>query len=798
MITAALVACPADLVRELRARMGDRCELIEANEPPPAGIVVVGPAAQQPIGVVQSVFRRHPDAIVLVAVNEARLAAVTEALRYAPFVGVSTRVVPAEVEVLAAAIDDAATRAEAARVHEARLEAAAQVLASSVPVGRNGDVDRLVERLRARESFLAALVESTDVAIVGLDLDGVVNTWNPAAEALYAHPAGEMIGNSIARVVPEERHSELEANLAAVRSGAIITEFETTRLTGDGEAIEVSLTISPMRDREGRVRWASEVGHDISRRQKERRALEQAERRKAAVIDTAIDAIITADRQGRIVEFNPAAERLFGWAAAEVVGRELAETVVPARHRQAHRDGLARYLRTGESRILGTQIEVTGVRADGSEFPLELGITAVDLGGAPLFTAHVRDITARERAKEDLTRSNEALRTYNRELEESERRIREATEEAREAARRADEILDQASDALVAVDPDGRIVLFNQAAQQMFGYSFDEVKDRPVETLVPAAFTRRHPGLVRAFVRSEDARRLMAPDRDRLMARRKNGSEFPAAITVGPIDLGTGTRMGMALIRDQTRVVEAEDATAAASATLERRNLELQQFLFIASHDLKEPLRKVESFGSELSEALPDLEDWPALCLDRMLDATRRMARLLAALEEYTRVVTRPTTVAACDLASIVADILVDLSLRIDETGADVTVADLPVVTGDEVHLRHIFQNLIGNALKFTRPGAAPVVRIYPRTTDFGVLEVVVEDEGIGIEPEYTERIFEPFRRLHGPDRYEGTGMGLAIARRVAQLSGDSIRVEQGGGGVGTRMVVGLGARPSQ
>jgi light-regulated signal transduction histidine kinase (bacteriophytochrome) len=285
----------------------------------------------------------------------------------------------------------------------------------------------------------------------------------------------------------------------------------------------------------------------------------------------------------------------------------------------------------------------------------------------------------------------------------------------------------------------------------------------------------------------------MAPERDLLMARRKDGSEFPAAITVGPIDLGTGTSIGMAVVRDQTRVVAAERAIAESSAALERRNVELEQFLFIASHDLKEPLRKVESFGAELRQAVPELEEWPALCLDRMLDATARMGRLLAALETYSQVISRNREVRSCDLGRIVGDVLVDLDLRIEESGAVIDVGELPTIPGDEVHLLAIFQNLVGNALKFTREGESPVVRVFSRRpSEPGTVEVVVDDEGIGIDPAYAGRAFEPFRRFHESDRYEGTGMGLAIAGKVAQLAGGSIRAEPGVGGVGTAMVVTL------
>ncbi|HEX9643067.1 MAG TPA: PAS domain S-box protein [Acidimicrobiia bacterium] len=796
MIVAQLVGCPAELAQRLQGGLEATVSVTVFDIDTSADIVVVGPDEPNPIGVTQSVFRRDPDTIVVVAVPEADQARITEALRFAPFVGIATKVTDPAPDAVLVAVGEAAARAEAARLHARRVEAAGRSLLSPAS-GTGGyltaDVRQLVERLQAREAFLAALVESSSDTIVSIDLDGVVTSWNPAADELYGYSADEVVGTPITSIVPEHRLQEMEAALAAVRHGETITGLETVRLTRDGRAVDVAVTLSPMRDAAGTVRWTSEIGRDIGYRKTAERALRQAERRKAAVIEASIDGIITADHRGRILEFNPGAERIFGWKASEVIGKEMADTIIPPIHRDAHRHGLSRYLRTGESHILGRQIELAARRADGSDFPVELGITAVDLDGTTLFTAHVRDITERKRAEGSQRAANDALRRYTEELEESEQTIRRAQEEAIEAARRADLTLDQASDALVAVDPEGRIVLFNQAAQSMFGYAFDEVKDRPLEILVPPAAAERHPGLVQAFIRSGHGRRLMAPDRSLLTARRKDGSEFPAAITVGPIDLGTGTAMGMAVVRDQTRVVEAERAIVEAATLLERRNVELEQFLFIASHDLKEPLRKIESFGGELRQAVPELEEWPALCLDRMLDATDRMGRLLAALETYSQVISRRREVADCDLGRIVADVLVDLELRIEESGATVEVGDLPTVPGDEVHLLAIFQNLVGNALKFTREGESPVVGVFSRTpSESGTVEIVVEDEGIGIDPAYAHRAFEPFRRLHESDRYQGTGIGLAIAGKVAQLAGGSIRAEPASAGAGTAMVVTL------
>jgi two-component system, LuxR family, sensor kinase FixL len=356
----------------------------------------------------------------------------------------------------------------------------------------------------------------------------------------------------------------------------------------------------------------------------------------------------------------------------------------------------------------------------------------------------------------------------------------------------ARDILEQVSDAIVVVDESGTIVVFNSAAEDLFGYRAGEVVGRAVECLVPGESTGPHSSLVSGFVRSAGARRLMAPDRGLVSAVRKGGARFPAAITVGPIDLGLGRALAMAAVRDQTAVVEATDRLVAATQQLERRNDELEQFLWSASHDLREPLRKVQAFSAELALALgEDVDEWTGLCIERTTDAARRMAALLDDLIGYGRLSVRSHSVALVVLNDVVGECLDDLSLRIDETGADVVVGELPEIRGDAVLLRQLFQNVIANALKFHEPARAAVVRVSViPSTDPSMVAVAVDDEGIGIDPQYRDRAFEPFRRLNPPEAFAGTGMGLTIARKVAELHGGMIDVEAGPGGVGTRMVV--------
>ena len=240
------------------------------------------------------------------------------------------------------------------------------------------------------------------------------------------------------------------------------------------------------------------------------------------------------------------------------------------------------------------------------------------------------------------------------------------------------------------------------------------------------------------------------------------------------------------LDREVAQRERAEGELRDTLADLERSNQDLEQFAYAASHDLQEPLRKVLAFGSLLEQECGDkLEGDERQYMDRMLNATRRMRTLITDLLMYSRVATRGKTFASVDMNETVRGVLSDLETRIGETGATVDVADLPVIEADPTQMRQLMQNLIGNALKFHRDGELPHVKVY---ADAGVTgggdtpeshcRIVVEDNGIGFEAKFVERIFGVFQRLHGRHEYSGSGIGLAVCRRIAERHGGTIAAE--------------------
>jgi PAS domain S-box-containing protein len=265
-----------------------------------------------------------------------------------------------------------------------------------------GHLNRLTESLRNESEATArgaAIVESSADSIISWTPSGITATWNARSEQMYGYKAEEAIGRDMSLIVPPEHIAELRRLHRQVLLGETVEPIETHKVRRDGTLIDVSVTLSPVRDRTGAVVGVSAVGRDITDAKRAVEALRSSEARKGAILASALDAIITMNHEGRIEEFNPAAERTFGYAAAEAVGRLLSDVVLPPARRDGHDRGLERFLATGEARLVGRCTELTAVRADGTLFPAEITINGVDMCGPPVFTGFIRDLTDRKAAE---------------------------------------------------------------------------------------------------------------------------------------------------------------------------------------------------------------------------------------------------------------------------------------------------------------------------------------------------------------------------------------------------------------
>lgn len=334
--------------------------------------------------------------------------------------------------------------------------------------------------------------------------------------------------------------------------------------------------------------------------------------------------------------------------------------------------------------------------------------------------------------------------------------------------------LEAAPTAALAVSPEGEVVFANPAARQLFEPGGGTVEGRIIEDFVPARWRDGHVAHRQRFLQAQ-ASRSMGEGLD-LFAVTGEGNEFPAAISLHPHPGPAGTVVVVS-ITDLTELARARDAARAQAQALERSNRDLEDFAHVASHDLQEPLRKIRAFSDRLTERCAESLDPRGLdYLRRVQRSSQRMQRLIDDLLEFSRVGTRARPSEAVDLKALAEEVLEDLGPGQEGDQLVLRLDGLPAVQGEASQLRRLLLNLLSNARKFRAAGRPCRVEVRGHPVEGGRgVRLEVEDNGIGFEPEYARRIFSLFERLHGRDAYEGTGMGLAICRRITDRHGGEI-----------------------
>ena len=347
--------------------------------------------------------------------------------------------------------------------------------------------------------------------------------------------------------------------------------------------------------------------------------------------------------------------------------------------------------------------------------------------------------------------------------------------ESKESEEKYRGLLEAAPDAMVVVNTDGKIVLLNVQAEKQFGYRRDELIGQKVTNIIPAGFAER---LIADDLRSaEDALAQQIGTGIELTALRKDGSRFPIELMLSPLKSTEGTLV-TAAIRDISVRRAAEANLLSKVKELNRSNEELGQFAYIASHDLQEPLRMVASYTQLLSKRYKGKLDADAdQFIAFAVDGAARMQRLIKDLLTYSRVATKGKDLRETSSEEALQQALMNLRGAIEEKGALVTHDALPAVMADETQLVQLFQNLVGNAIKYQNSGA-PRIHVAAAKNGGKQWTFSVKDNGLGIDPQYYERIFGMFQRLHKREEFAGTGIGLAICKKIVERHGGNISVE--------------------
>ena len=601
---------------------------------------------------------------------------------------------------------------------------------------------RLAEdALRESEERYRMLIDGVkDHAIFMMDTRGHVISWNAGAERIKGYRASEIIGRNFACFFPTEAVESgrpEEVLRLSVQNGQ--HQERSMRVRKDGSFFLASVTCTALRDAAGNLRGFSEFSRDLTES-------EEASAKYRGLLEAAPDAMIVVNQAGQVVLLNLRAEKQFGYHRDELVGQQVT-TIIPTGFAERLIADGTRTAAEALAQQIGTGIELSGRRKDGSEFPLELMLSPLENATGILVTAAIRDISVRKAAA--------------RHLELMEGRYRG--------------LLEAAPDPMVLLDHAGGIVLVNLQAERQFGYPRDELVGKQIGQIIPDEGVGR---LLTSVLQAPEPSLVEgAPTGVELNGRPKSGGSFPIEVMLSPLHGPEGVLLTMA-IRDITTRKQADATLRQTLAELNRSNEELGQFAYIASHDLQEPLRMVASYTQLLSKRYAgkldaDADEFIAFAVD----GANRMQRLIQDLLAYSRVGTKGGVLLETSSERALEYALLNLGQAIEASGAIVTHDPLPAVLADEGQLVQLFQNLVGNAIKYQNQGV-PCIHISSIKDASAKRMFSVRDNGLGIEAQYFDKIFGMFQRLHRREEFAGTGIGLAICKKIVERHGGAMSLE--------------------
>jgi len=604
---------------------------------------------------------------------------------------------------------------------------------------------------RARAAQLEAIMEAVPAVVwIAHDAEARNVTGNQIASDILRMPQDANLSKSAPdgqapqhfRVYKNGRElkaEELPLQLSAA-TGKPVRNFEELIVFDDGTELYLFGNVTPLLDDSGRPAGAVGAFLDITNRVIIEQALQYSEQRYRNLFESITEGFllqeIIFDEQGnpydyRILDVNPVFERMTRLRREHVIGRTIRRLLPDIEPEWI--DSYAAVACTGEPQ----RFELYAASLD---LYFEVILYRVDQQQIATLTI---DITARRKGQEALQKSEARLRR----------------------------LVESNIIGVIYGDAQGNIDLANDAFLDIIGYRREDIEGRQLnwrDITPPEFFSADEAGRVEA------SRRGACTPYEKAFYR-KDGTRVPVIIGFAYFDEPGETHISFVV--DLTEQKRAEAAAKEYAAQLEQSNRELQDFAFVASHDLQEPLRKIHAFGERLHNRLtgtldPDTQDY----LLRIMSASQRMRNMVNDLLSLSRVMTRGKPFEQVDLNEVAREVISDLELRIERTGAEIKVHSLPVIEADTTQMHQLLQNLLVNALKFQRIDARPQVKLY---SDYHLetkrVKIIVEDNGIGFEEQYLDRIFQPFQRLHSRTEYEGSGIGLAVCRRIAERHGGMI-----------------------
>ncbi len=656
-----------------------------------------------------------------------------------------------------------------------------------------------VKKLEDSNNRLATIVETSDLSIIGKTLDGTITDWNMGAEKMYGYAPEEIIGRSIKVLVPEDIENDVGWIMETIHSRRSIKNYETIRKCKDNKIINVSLTISPIKDTDGNIIGASTIADDITERkiaeklkkellEKEKhftnklfisnnelkkgqfelynvnKALLESKNKFFNAFHRNPAAMTITDNSGRLVDFNESYAKLTGYSRDDLMGRNFRKL----NHLKPLKNSDNKFK---HNLNWNQEAEYTMRTKSGEQRIIISSSESMELQGKNHNISFIYDITERKLVEEAVEKSKIQFQV----------------------------LMNNLNSGVALVDETGKFLLVNPAFMNMFGLDKDTdilnvnskkwdlwkmygednellqidehpvrratLQGIPVENQLVSVLNPGSDQLIWMLISAEPVFNndgsincVICTYHD--FTERKTAEEYMEILLKKEQDL-TGQ-----LQQSNLELMDIQNELTKTIKKLEISNSELQQFAYVASHDLKEPLRMVTSFLQLLKQRYKYQLDTDANeFIDFAVDGAKRMHNLIEDLLLYSRIMTKGHEFSSVNMEEVLENVLLNLKISLEENSAEVTNDSLPTINADESQMIQLLQNLLENSIKY-RGENPPKIHITASEND-GEWLFKVKDNGIGIDPKHANKIFMIFKRLHTNQEYNGTGIGLALIKRI-------------------------------
>ena len=576
-------------------------------------------------------------------------------------------------------------------------------------------------------ALLSAIVDSSDDAIVSKTLDGIIISWNRAAEKMFGYSANEVIGRSIRLIIPPELQGEEDYVLGQIRRGERVEQYETVRQAKDGRIVDIALTVSPIRNAHGEVIGASKIARDIS----DRKRLESL---LSAVIDSSDDAIVTKDLKGVVTSWNGAAEKMFGYSASEMIGQSIRLIIPP--ELQAEEDYVLGQIGRGD-RV--DHYETVRQAKNGRRVDISLTVSPIrNTQGTVVGASKIaRDITDEKRLESLLFA-----------------------------------VVNNSDDHIVTTNLEGIITSWNGGAEKMFGYSASEAIGQSIRLIIPRDFQAEEDCVLDQIRRGERVNHYET------VRQAKDGRRLYVSLTVSPIRDARGVVVGVSKIaRNITEKKQLELERESARAQLVEALAARDEFIAVAAHELRNPINVMVLLGQVLNQMSNESATSAGRKLiDKSQAQLTRLSSLVDRLLDVTQIRSGKFNLRyeTFDLISLIREVI--SRFTVENPALRISLQHERHIEGawDRLRIDQVVTNLISNAIKYG--GQKPIVIHAPADHEWAM--ITIRDEGIGISPENLDRIFVRFERITAPPTSQGLGLGLWITKQIVEAHGGSVMAE--------------------